>query len=150
MAIKLNGTTVISNTDRELSSLIINGTESGLGTPSAVGGVYTLDLSLYSRFSVSLSNDTTIGFTFSLGTAAGNTAKSFMLQFAMSGDVSNVTINWPASVKWTGGIPANTWSGTGSQPQGVPSSSLVDWYHFLTVDGGTTWYGKIASLRHPV
>lgn len=44
------------------------------------------------------------------------------------------TITWPASVKWSEGIPP------------ALTASGIDVLTFLTPDGGTTWYGTIALV----
>ena len=47
---------------------------------------------------------------------------------------SGYTVTWPASVDWAGGVaPTLTTAG-------------VDILEFITVDGGTTWHGMVASL----
>ncbi len=57
-------------------------------------------------------------------------AYSFALEVTTSGDYA---ITWPTSIKWEGGsAPDNTASGE------------TDLYTFITVDGGTTYFGKKA------
>lgn len=69
-------------------------------------------------------------FTFSNPSASG-TACSFTLILTNGG---SQTVNWPASVDWAGGTaPSLTASG-------------VDVLTFVTVDGGTTWFGFAAGL----
>lgn len=69
-------------------------------------------------------------FTFSNPSASG-TACSFTLILTNGG---SQTVNWPASVDWAGGTaPSLTASG-------------VDVLTFVTVDGGTNWYGFAAGL----
>lgn len=45
------------------------------------------------------------------------------------------TITWPASVDWPGG----------TAPTLSPGANAVDIFTFLTVDGGTIWWGFIAG-----
>lgn len=69
-------------------------------------------------------------FTFSNPPASG-TLGSFTLVLTNGG---SQTVNWPAAVDWGGGsAPALTVSG-------------VDILGFMTIDGGTIWYGFAASL----
>lgn len=76
---------------------------------------------------VSTSTET---FTFSNPSASG-IACSFTLILTNGG---SQTVNWPASVAWEdGNAPALTASG-------------VDILTFVTVDGGTIWYGFLAGL----
>ena len=69
-------------------------------------------------------------FTFSNPSASG-TACSFTLILTNGG---SQTVTWPAAVDWASGTaPTLTASG-------------VDVLAFVTVDGGTTWYGFVAGL----
>lgn len=93
------------------------------------GGTDDLDLTTGNVFSatVSTSEET---FTFSNPTASGD-ACSFTLILTNGG---SQTVNWPASVDWAGGnAPSLTAAG-------------VDILTFVTIDGGTIWYGFSAGL----
>jgi hypothetical protein len=69
-------------------------------------------------------------FTFSNASATG-TGCSFTLILTNGG---SQTVNWPASVAWGGGAgPTLTVAG-------------VDVLTFITVDGGTIWYGFPAGI----
>jgi len=96
----------------------------------AIGGG-TQDINLESGNVVTATVDTsTTTFTFSNPPATGS-AGSFTLILTNGG---SQTVNWPASVDWAGGTaPTLTTSG-------------VDVLTFLTVDGGTIWYGFAAGL----
>jgi sugar lactone lactonase YvrE len=48
----------------------------------------------------------------------------------ITSDNSSTTINWPASVDWAGGTAPD-----------APGNGETDVFTFVTVDGGTTWYG---------
>jgi hypothetical protein len=72
-----------------------------------------------------LSANTT--FTFS---NAPSTGKGYEFKFILTQDSTLRTITWPASVDWDGG----------SAPS-VPAAGNVMIITFLTIDGGTTWYG---------
>jgi hypothetical protein len=88
------------------------------------GGTQDLDLSLGNVFSATVNTSATT-FTFSNPPASG-TAGSFTLILTNGG---SQTVTWPASAKWGGGTsPTLTAAG-------------VDVLAFITVDGGTNWYG---------
>ena len=86
-----------------------------------------IDISSGSYFTKTLSANTT--FTFSNPPASGFAA-SFALEVT---GASTYTITWPSSVKWHGGTPD------------VPESGTTNLYVFLTTDGGTTYYAKLAG-----
>lgn len=91
------------------------------------GGSATLDLSQGSYFTLSLASAVTAVFS---NPPATGQAYSFALEVTSSGSYA---ITWPTSIKWEGGsAPANTASGA------------TDLYTFITVDGGTTYFGKKA------
>ena len=108
-----------------------NRTGTGMGNLNAYlfvsAGTATLDLSQGSYFTLSLGSATTAFFS---NPPATGKAYSFALEVTTSGDYA---ITWPTSIKWQGGsAPANTASGA------------TDLYTFVTVDGGTTYFGKKA------
>lgn len=96
----------------------------------AIGGG-TQDIDLESGNVVSATVDTAeTTFTFSNPPASG-TAGSFTLFLTNGG---SQTVNWPASVDWAGGTAPTL------------TSSGVDILTFVTIDGGTTWYGFTSGL----
>lgn len=102
--------------------LVANG--SIKGNTGTVTGNATLDLSTGDVFEVTPTADVT--FAFSNPPAAGN-AQSFSVFITPS---ATVTITYPASVAWSGGIaPAS------------PAVGETDLLTFYTEDGGTTYYG---------
>jgi len=108
-----------------------NRTGSNMGNLNAYlfvsAGTATLDLSQGSYFTLSLGSAVTASFS---NPPATGKAYSFALEVTTSGDYA---ITWPTSIKWEGGsAPANTASGA------------TDLYTFITVDGGTTYFGKKA------
>lgn len=102
-------------------------------TVNAIGSIGggTQDIDLEDGNVVTATVDTgATTFTFSNPPASGK-AGSFTLFLTNGG---SQTVNWPASVDWAGGsAPSLTASG-------------VDVLTFMTVDGGTTWYGFPAGL----
>lgn len=93
------------------------------------GGTQDIDLELGNVVTGTVdTSETTL--TFSNPPASG-TAGSFTFIVTNGG---SQTVNWPASVDWAGGT-APTLTAAG-----------VDILTFVTVDGGTTWYGFSAGL----
>ena len=102
-------------------------------TVNPIGGTGggTQDIDLTAGNVVSATVDTSENtFTFSNPSATGK-ACSFTLILTNGG---SQTVNWPASVKWAG----NT--------EPVLTASGVDILTFVTIDGGTVWYGLCAGL----
>jgi len=100
-------------------------------TEAASGAAYTIDLENGNVHDVTLTDDCT--FTFSNPPDAGS-AGSFTLILRQDGTGSR-SVTWPGSVAWAGG--------TG--PTLTTTANAVDILTFVTVDGGTTWYGMLAG-----
>ena len=94
-------------------------------TFDTVSYTQTLDLSTGNTFSFTPSGATTVSFT---NPPASGLAIGFAVE--INGDGSAIT--WPSSVKWP----------SGTAPTATASKEL---YTFITVDGGTTYYGKLAG-----
>lgn len=93
---------------------------------------YTIDLTSGNTFLITMTGNCT--FTFSNPPASGKTG-SFTLVLVQDGTGSR-TATWPAAVKWAGGTaPTLTTTAT------TGTDVLV----FLTMNGGTTWYGFLAG-----
>lgn len=93
------------------------------------GGTQDIDLTLGNVVTATVDTSANT-FTFSNPSASG-TACSFTLILTNGG---SQTVNWPASVDWAGGT-APTLTAAG-----------VDVLTFVTVDGGTIWYGFAAGI----
>lgn len=93
------------------------------------GGSQDIDITLGNVVTGTVDTSETT-FTFSNPSATG-TACSLTLILTNGG---SQTVNWPASVDWEGGT-APTLTAAG-----------VDVLTFVTVDGGTIWYGFAAGL----
>ena len=94
----------------------------------SAGGSRTINLEDGNSFSATVSAST-VTWTFSNPTASDELC-GFTLTLVNGG---SQTVNWPGSVDWAGGsAPSLTSSGT-------------DILVFMTIDGGTIWYGMIAS-----
>ena len=84
------------------------------------------------NFSHTLTENTT--FTFSNPAASGKVS-SFTLKIVQDASASGYTVTWPAAVDW----PAAT------APTLTADANAVDYFVFITNDGGTTWYGFTAG-----
>ena len=98
------------------------------------GGTQDIDLEEGNVITATVDTSTTT-FTFSnahaLGSPSSGVACGFVLKLTNGG---SQTVNWPTTVKWTGGAaPALTVSG-------------IDTIAFVTYDGGATWDGFVCGL----
>lgn len=96
----------------------------------------TLDLSAATNFTHTLTENVT--YTFSNPATSGK-ASAFTLKVTQ--DSTARTITWPSSVDWANGNAPTLSDGDGD----------VDYFVFITTDGGTTYYGFTAgqSLATP-
>ena len=95
-------------------------------------GTTTVDLSTGTNFSSTLSANTTFAFTNPVST--GNVS-AFTLKIVQDSSASGYTVTWPTSVDW----PSAT------APTLTATASAVDYFVFITHDGGTTYYGFTAG-----
>ncbi|MEQ9330259.1 hypothetical protein [Thalassobaculum sp.] len=96
------------------------------------GAAYGVDLDNGSAFDLTLTADTTL--TFSGHSATASRASSFLLSLTQDGTGSR-TVTWPASVVWEGG----------TAPTITSTAGAVDVLVFLTLDQGTTWFGRVVG-----
>lgn len=92
----------------------------------------TVNLQDGTNFAHTLTENTT--FTFSNPASSGKVS-SFTLKIVQDASASGYTVTWPASVDW----PSAT------APTLTATASAVDYFVFITHDGGTTWYGFTAG-----
>jgi hypothetical protein len=92
----------------------------------------TVNLRDGTNFSHTLTENTT--FTFSNPASSGKVS-SFTLKIVQDASASGYTVTWPSSVDW----PSAT------APTLTATASAVDYFVFITHDGGTTWYGFTAG-----
>ena len=92
----------------------------------------TVNLQDGTNFSHTLTENTT--FTFSNPASTGKVS-AFTLKIVQDASASGYTVTWPASVDW----PSAT------APTLTATASAVDYFVFITHDGGTTWYGFTAG-----
>ncbi|HEX7632981.1 MAG TPA: hypothetical protein VF401_01500 [Candidatus Saccharimonadales bacterium] len=102
-----------------------------LTTLSSGGATPSIDVSQGTVQDLTLTANATISFT---GATTGR-AVSFLLILRQDSTGSR-TVTWPASVKWSIGTAPTLSSGAGK----------VDMLTFVTVDGGTTWYGALSGV----
>lgn len=100
-------------------------------SPSIVSSALTLNLESGNVFNVTLNSNVST-LTISNPPASGKTA-SFTL--VLTADGTARTITWGGSVKWAGG----------SGPTLTSTNGKVDILSFMSLDGGTNWYGFIAG-----
>ena len=92
----------------------------------------TVNLRTGTNFSHTLTENTT--FTFSNPASSGKVS-AFTLKLVQDSSASGYTVTWPSSVDW----PAAT------APTLTATASAVDYFVFITHDGGTTYYGFTAG-----
>lgn len=109
-----------------------NGINEEYSAVSSSANATTVNLNDGTNFSHTLSENTT--FTFSNPAASGK-ASSFTLKVAQDASASGYTITWPTSVDWA----------AATAPTLTATASAVDYFVFITHDGGTTWYGFTAG-----
>jgi len=139
--VTVDGTQTLTN--KTLTSPTINGGTGAFASLETTGGftedaeaitstsnAATLDLSSATNFTHTLSENVT--YTFSNPAASGK-ASAFTLKVVQ--DSTARTITWPASVDWAGG----------TAPTISTDSGAVDYFVFITTDGGTTYYGFTAG-----
>ncbi len=103
---------------------VVNG---GIETVSAVGSTGSTEtISLAAGNVITMTVDANCTFTMPSSLGAG--ALSFTLILTDSGGPRTITFT---GVKWN----------AGSDPTAMSAASAIDIYSFLTIDGGTTWYG---------
>ena len=107
-----------------------NGIQEESTTVTSSSGAATLNLRDGTVFTHTLSEDVT--YTFSNPAGSGY-ASFFTLKIAQ--DSSERSITWPGSVDWAAGTAPTISTGSGD----------VDVFVFLTVDGGSTYYGFTAG-----
>jgi hypothetical protein len=98
-------------------------------TSAALSGTTpSVDVGARDTYTLTTSGSTTFTFT---GVPSSGQVGTFSLIITAGGAH---TLTWPASVDWAGGTAPD-----------APASGEKDIYTFMTVDGGTTWYGFLAG-----
>lgn len=97
------------------------------GNVTTGSGTASLDLSTGHTFSFTPSGATTVSFT---NPPASGVATAFTVE--VNNSAGGYAITWPSSVKWH----------LGTAPTATASKEV---YTFITVDGGNTYYAKLAG-----
>jgi len=84
------------------------------------------------NFSHTLTENTTFSFS---NPASSGKVSAFTLKLVQDSGASGFTVTWPSSVDW----PSAT------APTLTATASAVDYFVFITHDGGTTYYGFTAG-----
>ena len=109
-----------------------NGISEEYTAVTSTSNATTVNLQDGTNFSHTLTENTT--FTFSNPASSGKSS-SFTLKLVQDSGASGFTVTWPTAVDW----PA------GTAPTLTATASAVDYFVFITHDGGTTWYGFTAG-----
>ncbi len=109
-----------------------NGISEEYTAVTSTSNATTVNLRDGTNFSHTLTENTT--FTFSNPASSGKVS-AFTLKIVQDASASGYTVTWPASVDW----PAAT------APTLTATASAVDYFVFITHDGGTTYYGFTAG-----
>src|SRR5210317_801114 len=149
---KLDGATVTTAEVNYLDITTLGTTEASKAVTADANGVVTFDNGISEEFTAvtSTSNATTVDlqdgtnfshtltenttFTFSNPAASGKVS-SFTIKIVQDASASGFTVTWPTSVDW----PSAT------APTLTATASAVDYFVFITHDGGTTYYGFTAG-----
>jgi len=109
-----------------------NGTISETTAITSSSNAATLDLQAGDNFTHILTENVT--YTFSNPAASGK-ASAFTLKVVQDASASGYTITWPASVDWA----------AATAPTLTADANGVDYFVFITTDGGTNYYGFVAG-----
>lgn len=109
-----------------------NATVSEVTAITSSSNAATLDLSVGDNFTHTLTENVT--YTFSNPATSGK-ASAFTLKVVQDSGASGYTITWPSSVDWA----------AATAPTLTATASAVDYFVFITTDGGTTYYGFTAG-----
>ena len=131
----LSTTQINSLVGRKIGGLEVYNWRETKNTASSSSGSITYDLSTGNVFSTTLTEAVT-SMTFSNPPSSG-IGGSFTL--ILTQDSTARAVTWPTSVRWEGGIPPS-----------ISTVSSVHIFQFITVDGGTSWYGFHAGINMAV
>lgn len=117
-----------------LTSPVLTSFTETLTAKGTVSGAQSLDLSTATVFSLTMSGATTLSFT-----NPPTTGKPFSFTIlAIQDGTGSRLITWPGSVKWAGG----------TAPTLTTTASKADIIAFITIDGGTTYYGFLGGANY--
>ena len=113
---------------KPLSRAVLKDYSESIATPPVSAGALTLNLAVGNVFEVTLT-ESVVSLTLVCPQAAG-LAGSCCLILKQDGSGGR-TLAWPASMRWPGGV----------KPEISAAKNAVDFFAFVTGDGGATWYG---------
>ena len=118
-----------NGTDYDWAAYVSDATfDTYITSASLTGTTPSVDVGARDTYTLATSGNTTFTFT---GAPSSGQVGTFSLIITAGG---THTLTWPASVDWAGGTAPD-----------APASGEKDIYTFMTVDGGTTWYGFLAG-----
>ena len=102
----------------------------GIDSTSAAlsGTTPSVDVGARDTYTLTTSGNTTFTFT---NVPSSGQVSTFSLHITAGG---THTLTWPTSVDWAGGTAPD-----------APASGEKDIYTFVSIDGGTNWYGFLAG-----
>jgi len=103
----------------------VNGNSTAVASSS---GTTTINCRSGNDFTTTLSENTTFDFT---NVPTSGTEFSFSLKITQDASASAFSVTWPGAVRWN----------NSSTPIITTTADAVDYFFFLTNDGGTNWYG---------
>lgn len=109
-----------------------NGVSEEYNVVTSSSNATTVNLRDGTNFSHTLTENTT--FTFSNPASSGKVS-AFTLKIIQDSLASGYTVTWPTSVDWA----------SATAPALTATASAVDYFVFITHDGGTTYYGFTAG-----
>ncbi len=123
-----NVQSAIQELDQEKLSRVGGGKETVVSANS--GSSYTVNLASGSVFNITLTGNCTFAFS----GATNGVMCSFTLFVSQDG-TGGRTVTWPGSVKWS----------AGAAPTLPTTGNAVSILSFLTINGGSTWFGFVAG-----
>lgn len=102
-------------------------------TITSVSGTVNLDLTTGNVFERTITGNTTFSFTNPPASGSAGSLTLILKQDAVGG----YAITWPTSVMWAGG----------TAPTLSTAANAIDVLTFVTVDGGTSWYGFLSGAN---
>lgn len=118
--------------DFEIARALLLDYAEGFSTPASAASI-TLDMTLGNVFDATLDQATTLVFSNPPVSGKGGSFTLLLRQDPTGGWATT----WPASVDWSDGSP----------PILSTSANALDILSFITVDGGTTWFGFAGGIN---
>jgi hypothetical protein len=130
LGLQADGTTLLTLSGSKAS--FNKGVTEEYGAVTSTSNATTVNLNNATNFSHTLTENTTFSFS---NPASSGESSTFTLKIVQDASASGFAVTWPTAVDW----PAAT------APTLTATASAVDYFVFITHDGGTTWYGFTAG-----